>query len=198
MSEGIKLRPSLPCRSAHLHAGAYHMIAMSEHRYPAAHRVHHSTTLVVALVVAVASGALTQRVAAQGESARDKALREVGYTARVQKGVGEFVNEDQIAQRQAAQMTDLFTKVHGVRVDYSSGYPLLIASSTPSGGCISYVVDGRQISMSNPEDFNNFMHPGDVSAIEVYAAQEVPDQFRTRPDAQCEVIVIWTKQKIGG
>jgi hypothetical protein len=174
------------------------MIAMSEHRYPAARRIHHSTTLVAALVVAVASGALAQRVAAQGESARDKGLREVGYTARVQTGVGEFVNEDQIAQRQAAQLTDLFTKVHGIRVDYSTGYPVLTESSTPSAGCVSYVVDGRQISMSNPEDFNNFMHPSDVSAIEVYTAHEVPDQFRTRPDAQCEAIVIWTKQKIGG
>ncbi len=174
------------------------MIAMSEHRYPPARSIHRSTTLVAALVVAVAFGALAQRLAAQGESARDKGLREVGYTARAQKGVGEFVNEDQIAQRQPAQMTDLFTKVSGIRVDYSSGYPLLTASSTPSGGCVSYIVDGQQVIMSNPEDFNSFMHPGDVSAIEVYAAPETPDQFRTRTDAQCEVIVIWTKKKIGG
>ena len=174
------------------------MIAMSEHRRPAAHSVRLSTTRIAALVVALASAALAHRAAAQGESARDKGLREVGYTARVQKGVGEFVNEDQIAQRQPAQMTDLFTKVQGIRVDYSSGYPLLTASSTPSGGCVSYIVDGQQVAMSNAEDFNNFMHPGDVSAIEVYAAQEAPDQFRAHAGAQCEVIVIWTKKKIGG
>jgi hypothetical protein len=150
------------------------------------------------LAAAAASALMPRRLASQVESARDKGLRAVGFTARSHSGVGEFVSEEQIAEQKAVQMTDLFTKIHGVRVDYSSGYPMIAASTTPAGGCVSYIVDGDQVRISDPADFNKSLQPGDVSAIEVYTAPETPDQFRSPSVSQCEVIVIWTKKKIGG
>jgi hypothetical protein len=52
--------------------------------------------------------------------------------------------------------------------------------------------------MPDPQDFNDFMHPDEVSAVEVYTAAEAPAQFQVGGSSSCEVIVIWTKTKIGG
>lgn len=157
-----------------------------------------STLLAVLVAAGLATGVAASGASAQDQNARERGLRDVGFTARATKGEGQFVTEQQIAQQQPAQMTDLFTNIRGIRVDYSSGYPLLTASNTPTGGCVTYTLDGAQISMDNPETLNNFLHPGDVVAIEVYTPQQAPDQFRSRSYPQCEVIVIWTRKKIGG
>jgi Carboxypeptidase regulatory-like domain/TonB-dependent Receptor Plug Domain len=133
------------------------------------------------------------------EGKRDKGLRDVGYTTREKAGIGVYITEDQIAQRQPTQMTDLFTQVRGIRVQYTSeGYPVLSDSRDATGGCVSYVIDGVPTPMPDPTDFNDFMHPDEVSAIEVYTAAEAPAQFQTGGSSSCEVIVIWTKTKIGG
>lgn len=136
------------------------------------------------------------RVTVEGK--RDKGLRDVGFTTRSKAGIGSYITEDQIAERQPTQMTDLFTQMRGIRVDYSSGYPMLEDSRDASGGCVSYVIDGNPTPMPDPQDFNDFMHPDEVSAVEVYTSAEAPAQFQVGGSSSCEVIVIWTKTKIGG
>ena len=136
------------------------------------------------------------RVTVEGK--RDKGLRDVGFTTRSKAGIGEYLTEDQIAERQPTQMTDLFTQMRGIRVDYSSGYPMLEDSRDASGGCVSYVIDGNPTPMPDPQDFNDFMHPDEISAVEVYTSAEAPAQFQVGGNSSCEVIVIWTKTKIGG
>jgi Carboxypeptidase regulatory-like domain/TonB-dependent Receptor Plug Domain len=132
------------------------------------------------------------------EGKRDKGLRDVGFTTREKAGIGSYITEDQIAERQPTQMTDLFTQMRGIKVDYSSGYPMLEDSRDATGGCVSYVIDGVPTPMPDPQDFNDFMHPDEVSAVEVYTAAEAPAQFQVGGSSSCEVIVIWTKTRIGG
>jgi hypothetical protein len=132
------------------------------------------------------------------EGKRDKGLREVGFSTRQKAGLGHYITEDQIADRQPMQMTDIFTTMPGIHVDYSSGYPVLTSSRDAMGGCVSYVIDGIPQQMPDPHDFNDFMHPDEVSAIEVYSPSEAPAQFQTGGNSSCEVIVIWTKTKVGG
>jgi hypothetical protein len=196
------------------------MPSTSEQNPVAAVKGFRRSTVCAALVVAaIASGVLAQGLEAQNESARDKGLREVGFTSRAHSVQGEFLTEAQIADRHPMQMTDLFTDVRGVRVDYSSGYPMLTASTvpasqprvdnssgypmitatqTPTGGCVSFIVDGKQTSVPDPTDFNKLLHPADVAAIEVYTPAQTPNEFRNGSDANCEVIVIWTRKKVGG
>ncbi len=132
------------------------------------------------------------------EGKRDKGLRDVGFSTRSKAGLGQYLTEDQIAQRQPMQMTDLFTQMRGIRMDYSSGYPMITDSRDAGGGCVSYVIDGVPQQMPDPQDFNDFIHPDEVSAVEVYTAAEAPAQFQTGGNSSCVVIVIWTKTKIGG
>jgi hypothetical protein len=133
------------------------------------------------------------------EGKRDKGLRDVGFTTRMRAGIGHYLTEDQIAQRQPMQMTDLLTQMPGIRMDYSSGYPVPTASRDATGGCVSYVIDGvpQQFGLET-QDFNDYMHPDEVSAMEVYSPSEAPAQFQVGGNSSCEVIVIWTKTKVGG
>ena len=132
------------------------------------------------------------------EGKRDKGLREVGYTTRARAGIGHYLTEEQIAERQPTLMTDIFTQMPGIRVDYSSGYPQLTSSRDATGGCVSYVIDGVPTQMPDPTDFNDYMHPDEISAVEVYTPSEAPAQFQVGGNSSCEVIVIWTKTKVGG
>jgi len=132
------------------------------------------------------------------EGKRDKGLRDVGFSLRKKAGLGQYITEEQIAERQPMQMTDLFTQMRGIRMDYSTGYPVLTSSRDAMGGCVSYVIDGVNTQMPDPTDFNDFMHPDEVSAIEVYTPSEAPAQFQVGGNSSCAVVVIWTKTKVGG
>jgi hypothetical protein len=132
------------------------------------------------------------------EGKRDKGLRDVGFTTRQKAGIGHYLTEEQIAQRQPMQMTDLLAQMPGIRMDYSTGYPVPTASRNAMGGCVSYVIDGVTTAMPDPTDFNDYMHPEEVSAMEIYSPSEAPAQFQTGGNSSCEVIVIWTKTKVGG
>jgi hypothetical protein len=132
------------------------------------------------------------------EGKRDRGLRNVGFSTRQRAGLGHFLTEDQIAERGPTQMTDLFTTMPGIHVDYSSGYPVLTSSRDATGGCVTYVIDGVPTPMPDPTDFNDYMRPDEVSAVEVYSPSEAPAQFQTGAQSSCAVIVIWTKTKVGG
>ena len=75
---------------------------------------------------------------------------------------------------------------------------MITDSRDASGGCVSYVIDGVPQQMPDPQDFNDFIHPDEVSAVEVYTSAEAPAQFQVGGNSSCLVIVIWTKTKVGG
>lgn len=134
----------------------------------------------------------------QVEGKREKGLREVGFTQRQKSGLGHYLTEDQIAKKMATQMTDIFTTMPGLQIDYTSGDPTIRSSRNAGGGCVNYVVDGVPVQLPGPGDFNNYMRPEEVSAVEVYAAAEAPAQYQHAGSSDCSVIMIWTKTRVGG
>jgi hypothetical protein len=132
----------------------------------------------------------------QVEGKREKGLRNVGFTQRQKSGLGRYLTEDQIAEKLPTVMTDIFTTVPGLMVDYSTGQPQLKGSRGAGGSCLTYVIDGVPTPMQG--DFNDYMHPDEVAAVEVYQSSEAPAQFQASGQSDCAVVVIWTKTRVGG
>jgi Carboxypeptidase regulatory-like domain/TonB-dependent Receptor Plug Domain len=132
----------------------------------------------------------------QVEGKREKGLRNVGFTQRQKSGLGRYLTEDQIAEKLPTVMTDIFTTIPGLMVDYSTGQPQLKGSRGAGGSCLTYVIDGVPTQMQG--DFNDYMHPDEVAAVEVYQSSEAPAQFQSGGQSDCAVVVIWTKTRVGG
>jgi hypothetical protein len=132
----------------------------------------------------------------QVEGKREKGLRNVGFTQRQKSGLGRYLTEDQIAEKLPTVMTDIFTTVPGLMVDYSTGQPQLKGSRGAGGTCLTYVIDGVPTPMQG--DFNDYMHPNEVAAVEVYQPSEAPAQFQASGQSDCALVVIWTKTRVGG
>src|SRR5581483_11554296 len=76
-----------------------------------------------------------------------KGLADVGFDRRKKIGLGHFLTRDQIEEKIPTYMTDIFTTMPGIHVDYSSGQPVLTGSrGTTGSGCVNYVVDGTPYS----------------------------------------------------
>ncbi len=126
-----------------------------------------------------------------------KGLEQVGYNHRQKMGLGHFLNREQIESKIPTYMTDIFTTMPGIRVDYSSGQPVLTGTRGTSGnGCVSYVVDGSPYSEASPGDINDFMHPNEVEAVEVYSDVDTPAEYQ-KPGQSCTTVIIWTKTRTG-
>jgi hypothetical protein len=130
---------------------------------------------------------------------RDRALQDVGFVQRQKSGMGHYITADQIARRSAFQLTDILRTVPGLTMTTVNGQTEISStrSTGTSGSCTRFVVDGFPwTSVSGSGDVNDFVNPREVSAIEVYQAEETPAEFM-QAGQQCTTIVIWTKTKIG-
>ena len=134
----------------------------------------------------------------QVEGKREKGLRNVGFTQRQKTGLGHYLTEDQIAGKLPTVMTDIFSTIPGLTIDYSSGQPELKGSRGAGGSCLTYVIDGIPTQLQGSGDFNDYMHPDEVAAVEVYQSSEAPAQFQQSGASDCAVVVIWTKTRVGG
>ena len=133
----------------------------------------------------------------QVEGKREKGLREVGFTARQKSGMGRYLTEEQIANKMPTVMTDIFTTVPGLTINYSNGDPEVRSSRNAGGGCVNYVIDGVPAPIGGG-DFNDYMRPEEVAAVEVYQSSEAPAQYAAPGRSDCAVILIWTKTRVGG
>jgi len=126
-----------------------------------------------------------------------KGLAQVGYDRRRKMGLGHFMNREEIESKIPTYMTDIFTTTPGIRVDYSSGQPVLTGTRGSTGsGCVNYVIDGTPYSEASPGDINDFMHPNEVEAVEVYSDVDTPAEYQ-KPGASCSTVIIWTKTRTG-
>jgi len=136
----------------------------------------------------------TVKVEATGAA---KGLAQVGYDRRRKMGLGHFMNRDEIESKIPTYMTDIFTTTPGIRVDYSSGQPVLTGTrGTTGNGCVNYVIDGSPYSEATPGDLNDFMHPNEVEAVEVYSDVDTPAEYQ-KAGTSCSTVVIWTKTRTG-
>ncbi len=123
-------------------------------------------------------------------------LDAVGFTQRQKSGMGFYMDEKTIANRQAPKFTDILRTVPGINVT-TSGYDTYVTDARTQGtGCVNYVVDGSPWVSMNPGDIDSFVLPGNVGAIEVYHGAETPPQFVIAGQGGCATIVIWTKWRL--
>jgi hypothetical protein len=128
----------------------------------------------------------------------EQGLKKVGFTDRKKMGLGHFMTGDEIANKMPQNMTDVFTTMPGIHVDYSRGQPVLQGSRVAGGGCVTYYVDDVPYREQTPGDLNDYMRPEELSAVEVYNASDVPAEYTQAGHSSCTTIVMWTKTKIGG
>ena len=121
-----------------------------------------------------------------------------GFEARRARGIGSFVTREEIDKRAAPRTLDLLRGLAGVSVIDDDGSPglndLMVVSNrgtrSAAGACrLSMFVDGLQV---DDAQVNRTYRPSDFEAIEVYAASQVPIQFRMQ-GSECGAILFWTK-----
>lgn len=120
--------------------------------------------------------------------ARARHLENAGFYRRRAMGLGRFISREEIDRRNVMDVTDLLRTMPGVRLRYGSGIraePLVLMR----GGCVAQVyVDG--VPTTSPFYLDAMLQPGDVDAIEVYNASELPVQYGT---SSCGAVLVWTR-----
>jgi hypothetical protein len=133
------------------------------------------------------------RVTAQ----KEKGLLDVGFTDRKKSGMGYYLDSDQLKMRQTNQFSDMLRTVPGLRVvPAGDGTNVIQSSRDPTGGCVTFYVDGSPWQQMTPGDLDTFVRPEEVGALEVYNGSTTPPQFTQPGMSGCTTVVIWTKRRI--
>lgn len=115
-------------------------------------------------------------------------LTRVGFNERRERGMGTYLDRDEVNRRATLQVSDIFYTIAGARVQQRSG-PGRYADVTFRGGCVpDLFVDGvRTIRGTSVDDI---LSVHDVEAMEVYRGGLIPGRFSS---ANCGAIVVWTR-----
>jgi hypothetical protein len=122
---------------------------------------------------------------------------------RARKNGGQFVTQETIARQMPQVTSDLLRRLQGVRIVDSMGVQLPVSTrgpkptltGRPTAVCVLRVaVDGL---LKEPYFPMNTITVSDVHGIEVYAgAATIPPEFGgARRDANCGLIMIWTRAR---
>ena len=131
-------------------------------------------------------------------SRQDQGLERVGFTSRKRgTATGSFIGPEQIENRKATQFTDFLTSVPGIRVQGTMGRMSIISTrSVGRQGCVSVFMDGSRWQQLEAGDFDAFIRPEEVAAIEIYpSGATIPVEFQTS-GSDCAAVVVWSKQNV--
>jgi Carboxypeptidase regulatory-like domain len=131
------------------------------------------------------------------EAAQDKALADIGYLSRKQTGQGFYMDGNMI-NHQSLAFSDVMRVAPGLRVQpRGDGRTYVITDSRSSTtGCVNYYVDGTLWQTMTPGDIDDFVHPSELVAVEVYHGAQTPPQFTPPGQSSCAAIVAWTVAKV--
>jgi carboxypeptidase family protein len=126
------------------------------------------------------------------------------FLCRRHRPGGVYLDYDQIDDKDAMYVGEVFRDVRGIRVDFRIGTfgPVYSLRTEKVSGCINSLVDGRPVTAANPvpELTRNlvalevYTHPDSLpAALERYAW---PQGGLTRT-GKCTVIVYWTNRGLG-
>ena len=118
-----------------------------------------------------------------------------GFDSRAKRGIGTFLDRDEIEKRQSVLTTDLFRTIPGLTVGFD-GNNYVVQSSRGSGCPVQWYLDGSPFDNSD-NSLDQMIRPDDIEAVEVYkSASEVPVQFQGQ-NGSCGTILVWTKRSAG-
>ena len=133
------------------------------------------------------------RVTAQ----RERGLNDVGFADRKKSGMGYYLDADALKMRQTTQFSDMLRTVPGIRVQPGgNGTNIVTSSRDPTGGCVTFYVDGAPWQQMTPGDLDTYVRPEEVAALEVYNGSTTPAQFQQAGQSGCTTVVIWTERRI--
>jgi hypothetical protein len=126
---------------------------------------------------------------------RTKAQKDLtGFLERSKRGMGRYMNEEEIAKRNAIAMSDVFRTFPSIRVvPNGTGFGYALQGR---GNCAPDVfVDGMRL-FDGATDLDQIVRPNEVAGVEVYTgAGTAPAQFMTAGgNSGCGTVVIWTKR----
>ncbi len=135
------------------------------------------------------------------------ALKKVGFYDREKLSAGYMVDPEKVRRERPDQTHELLQGIPGVQLASNSmgtgylvlGSPhrLLASNGDLAGTCpMAIVVDGQRIRQSLAYTIDDMVDAQDVLAVEVYPHGGVgaPVQY-VGLDADCGVVLIWTKEK---
>ena len=131
------------------------------------------------------------------EAQRTRGLSDVGFSDRKKTGMGYYLDADQLKGRQTTQFSDMLRTVPGIRVQPGgNGTNIVTSSRDPTGGCVTFYVDGAPWQQMTPGDLDTYVRPEEVAALEVYNGSTTPAQFQQAGQSGCTTVVIWTERRI--
>ncbi|MBW3656805.1 MAG: TonB-dependent receptor, partial [Gemmatimonadetes bacterium] len=132
---------------------------------------------------------------------------------RAERGGGSYFTREQIDRMDPRRVTDLFRLLPGLLVAQTPGGEGLMrvdgnaarlegARTGPPGGLVEcpvlYFIDGTPVQVMPGGSIDHEIRPSEIEGIEVYRrATTAPPEFR-RPGANCGIVLIWKRERIGG
>jgi hypothetical protein len=120
------------------------------------------------------------------------------FARRRRMGIGRFITAADMARFPVINTSDVFKRVPRVRIELEK-IQMRGAFETNQGvlggenWCdASIFLNGRNVSFMTIADIDDWVHPEEVAAIEVYSEGTVPPQFQVGLSG-CGSVVIWTK-----
>ena len=133
-------------------------------------------------------------------TAKSPSIRMAEFEGRRKLGVGEFMTQAEIEERNSAFSTELFRRFKSVNVSPNHAGPItqyyaLSAreGGNPSLGACPMQVYLDQVPLPSPFNLDLLPPPKEIAGIEVYAgASTIPPQF-SGMNRGCGVIMVWTR-----
>jgi hypothetical protein len=136
------------------------------------------------------------------------ALNYVGFNCRKRFGKGVYLTDDDIADKGAVELGEVFTDVDGFRIEMlpSPWGQRPTPRAMHGGRCLNALVNGRPSGLTNPLP----RYATDLLAVEIYAVPaDVPPEYgryvymasirqtttavgKDSPNARCSLVVYWT------
>jgi hypothetical protein len=120
-----------------------------------------------------------------------------GFLERRRNGMGRYATREDIERQGALYLTDVLRRMPGVRVAPTNrfGSAVYVRGAGLSGYCRpALYLDGMRMFDDGESSIDDFVRPGEVAAVEVYAGVAgAPAEFDARG---CGAIVIWTGQSV--
>ena len=123
-------------------------------------------------------------------------LDATGFYARMRMGgAGKFITLEEIEQRKANRLIDLFLGVPGITYTSVAGKRQIAGLR---GRCMNLYVDGHMWHHTSPDDdISDFVLPEEVGVIEIHSPTTVPPQFAGKIGHRpCGAIMLWTRVKL--